>query len=175
MNGQMRLAHVGSSTPRMAKALTGMPMDQTTMVRLLRITAFGLGNFFEPAFRSWGLTEHTFHVLCLLMASETGSAAPSELAEMVGTSRANMTRILEELTADGWIERRVAERDGRRQVISITAEGRRKVRDTVPRIAEPLQRAFSDLSSQEFALLDKLLRKLIVSLDKGAGELQAVA
>jgi MarR family transcriptional repressor of emrRAB len=49
------------------------------------------------------------------------------------------------------------------------------VRDTVPRIAEPIRRAFSDLSTDEMAVLDKLLRKLITSFDKGAGELRAVA
>lgn len=159
----------------MERALPGMPMDGTTMVRVLRIAQFGLGSFFEPVFRSLGLTENSFHVLCLLMSSDSGSASPSELAEMIGTSRANMTRILEELVEDGWIERAAAARDGRRHVISITASGRRKVRDTVPRIAEPIRRAFSDLSTDEMAVLDKLLRKLITSFDKGAGELRAVA
>lgn len=175
MNGQMRLSRVTSSTPRMERALPGIPMVGTTMVRVLRIAQFGLGSFFEPVFRSLDLTENSFHVLCLLMSNESGTASPSELAEMVGTSRANMTRILEELTEDGWIERSVAARDGRRQVIAITATGRRKVRDTIPRIADPIRRAFSDLSAEEMALLDKLLRKLITSFDKGAGELRAVA
>lgn len=150
-------------------------MDGTVMVRLLRISAAGLGEFFEPVFRTLGLSEHSFHVLCLLVANETGTASPSELSDMVGTSRGNMTRILEELERDGWVERSVAPRDARRHVIAITADGRDKVLDTVPRIAEPIERAFSDLTSEEFALLEKLLRKLIVSLDKGAGELRAVA
>ena len=150
-------------------------MEGTTMVRVLRIAQFGLGSFFEPVFRALGLTENSFHVLCLLMSNESGTASPSELAEMVGTSRANMTRILEGLLADGWIDRTAAARDGRRQVIAISAAGRRKVRDTVPRIAEPIRRAFADLSNEEMALLDKLLRKLITSFDKGAGELRAVA
>lgn len=145
------------------------------MVRLLRIAQFGLGDSCEPAFRALGLTEHTFHVLCLLLASESGTASPSELAEMVGTSRANMTRILEELIQEGWIERRAAPRDGRRQIISITAAGRRKVRDAVPRLAEPVKRAFSGLSVEELALLDGLLRKLIVSFDRGALELTVAA
>ena len=175
MNGQMRLSRVSASTPRMERALPGMPMDGTAMVRVLRIAQFGLGSFFEPVFRSLDLTENSFHVLCLLMANDSGAASPSELAEMVGTSRANMTRILEELSEDGWIDRTIAARDGRRQVISITAAGRRKVRDTVPRIADPIRRAFSDLSDEEMALLDKLLRKLIKSFDKGAGEMRAVA
>ncbi|MFT3792293.1 MAG: MarR family transcriptional regulator [Rudaea sp.] len=175
MNGQQRLANVASSTPRLAAALPGMPMDGTTMVRLLRIAQFGLGNFFEPVFRALNLSEHNFHVLCLLLASEAGTASPSELSEMVGTSRANMTRILDELTQDGWIERSVAPRDGRRHIIRITAAGRRKVRDTVPRVAEPINRAFADLDPDELALLGKLLRKLVVSFDKGAGELRAAA
>lgn len=175
MNGQMRLSRVTSSTPRMERALPGMPMEGTTMVRVLRIAQFGLGSFFEPVFRALDLTENSFHVLCLLMSYEGGSASPSELAEMVGTSRANMTRILEELVEDGWVGRSTAARDGRRQVISITAAGRRKVRDAVPRIADPIRRAFSDLSNEEMALLDRLLRKLITSFDKGAGELRAVA
>lgn len=152
-----------------------MPMDGTVMVRYLRIGGAGLAEFFEPVFRALGLSEHAFHVLCLLVASENGSASPSELSDMVGTSRSNMTRILDELGRDGWVERTVAPRDGRRHVIAITAAGREKVTATVPRIADPIERAFSDLSEEEFALLGKLLRKLIVSLDKGAEQIDAVA
>jgi MarR family transcriptional regulator, negative regulator of the multidrug operon emrRAB len=175
MNGQQRLSKVASSTPRMVAALPGMPMDGTVMVRLLRISGSGLSDFFEPVFRALDLSEHSFHVLCLLVASETGSASPSALSDMVGTSRGNMTRILEGLERDGWVARTVAPRDARRHVITITAEGREKVRDTVPRIAGPIDCAFSDLTAEEFALLAKLLRKLIVSLDKDAGEIRAVA
>ncbi len=175
MNGSQRLTHIHASTPRMARALPGMPMDGTTMVRLLRIAGFGLGNFFDPVFRSLDLSENSFHVLCLLISAEGGTASPSALADMVGTSRANMTRILEELVQDGWIRRQVAARDARRHVIGITAAGRRKVNETVPRIAEPIRRAFSDLTQAELEQLSRLLRKLIVSFDKGAGDSQAVA
>lgn len=175
MNGQNTLAHVNASTPRMSDALPGLPMKGTTLVRLLRIAQAGLGDFFEPVFRSLDLSENSFHVLCLLISSPSGTASPSELSEMVGTSRANMTRILEDLVKDGWIERRVAPRDGRRQIISITEAGRSKVSETVPQIAMPIERAFSDLSAEEIALLDKLLRKLVVSFDKGAAAIRAAA
>lgn len=152
-----------------------MPMDGTVMVRLLRISSSGLSDFFEPAFRALNLSEHSFHVLCLLVADESGAASPSELSDMVCTSRSNMTRILEELERAGWVARSVAPRDARRHVIAITEPGREKVRQTVPRIAEPIERAFSDLSKEEFALLHHLLRKLIISFDKGSARLDAVA
>lgn len=175
MKGIERLSAVDSSTPRMARALPDMPMSPTVMVRLIRIGAFGLGNYFEPVFRALDLSEHAFHVLCLLVASERGRAAPSELSEMVGTSRANMTRILEELSQANLVTRTVHVRDGRRHDISITATGRKRVRDVVPKIIEPLQLAFSGLDTEELALLDKLMRKLIVSLDQNARALSAAA
>lgn len=175
MKGIERLASVNGSTPRMARALPEMPMAPTVMVRLIRISAFGLGNFFEPVFRAIGISEHAFHALCLLVASEKGSAAPSELSELIGTSRGNTTRIVEELVQAGWATRSVHARDARRHEIAITAEGRQTVRDIVPRMIEPLERAFSGLTPEEFALLDRLLRKLIVSLDNSARAMTAVA
>lgn len=175
MKGIERLASVDSSTPRMARALPDMPMDRTVLVRLIRISAFGMGNFYEPVFRALELSEHSFHVLCLLVASQSGTASPSELSEMVGTSRANMTHILDDLVEQGFVSRTTAERDARRYVIAITAAGRRKVRETVPQIVEPIERAFSGLSDAELAQLEGLLRKLIVSFDKGAHALRAAA
>lgn len=175
MRGIERLSAVESSTPRMARALPDMPLAPTVMVRLIRISAFGLGNFFEPVFRALDLSENSFHVLCLLVASEHGRAAPSELSELVGTSRANMTRILEELADAALVSRTVSPRDGRRHDICITAAGRERVREVVPKIVEPLNRAFSGLSAEEFALLDKLQRKLIASLDQSARAMSAAA
>jgi MarR family transcriptional repressor of emrRAB len=175
MRGIERLAAVNRSTPAMAEALPNLPMAQTVMVRLIRIGVVGLGQFFEPVFRAIGLGESSFHVLCLLMASEHGEASPSELSELVGTSRANMTRILDELTAEKLITRRPEERDGRRFIIQITSAGRKVANAAAPKLAEPLQRAFADLTPEEFALLDKLLRKAIISFDKSATPLRASA
>ncbi len=82
MNGRVRLSKVASSTPRMARALPDLPMDGTVMVRLLRICGAGLNDFFEPVFRSAGLSEHSFHVLCLLVATPFGTQDSSMLRRM---------------------------------------------------------------------------------------------
>ena len=175
MKGSDRLTQIADSSPRMGRALPELLMPGTVMVRLLRATEFGLGNYFEPVFRAMGLTENTFHVLCLLMASESGSASPGELSEMVGTSRANMTRLLEELIEDGYVARSIDPRDARRHVISITPVGRAKALDAAPQLREPIENAFSDLDADEFAVLERVLRKLIVSLDKPPRALRAAA
>ncbi|MDN5862519.1 MAG: MarR family transcriptional regulator [Salinisphaera sp.] len=175
MRGIERLAAVKRSTPAMAKAIPELPMDQTVLVRLLRITVFGMSDFFEPVLRGAGLSEHSFHVLCLLVAAEHGAASPSELSELVGTTRGNMTRILTQLEQQGLAEREIQARDARRHSIKITAAGRDAVDSTVPQMIEPLLEGFGELNKDERAQLDRLLRKLILSFDKNARALGAVA
>lgn len=175
MRGIERLSAVERSTPHMAEALPALPMPETVMVRLMRIGTYGLSDIFEPVFRQLGLTENSFHVLCLLVANEQGRASPSELSELVGTSRANMTRILDTLITDGLVSRAIEERDGRRHVIQITPLGRSTAAEAVPRLTEPLQRAFSGLSADELQQLGTLLRKAITSFDRSALPLRAAA
>lgn len=175
MKGIERLAAVESSTPRMARALPELPMGSTVLVRLLRIGNYGMTSFFEPLFRSMDLGESEYHALCLLVASENGSASPSELTELMGTTRANMTRIVNVLVEGGYAGRTASTRDGRRQVIAINAAGRRKVRAMTPEVAKALDVGFSCLSDQETAQLDGLLRKLIVSFDNSAVARRAAA
>jgi MarR family transcriptional repressor of emrRAB len=150
-------------------------MGSTVLVRLLRISNFGMTSFFEPVFRSMDLGEVEFHVLCLLVASENGSASPSELTELVGTTRANMTRIVDVLVDRAFVARTTSTRDGRRQVIAINASGRWKVREFVPKVANALTIGFSRLSEKETAVLHELQRKLIVAFDKSAVAMRAAA
>jgi MarR family transcriptional repressor of emrRAB len=175
MRGREKLTHLDSCTPGMAQALPDLPMDKTIMVRLLRIGFFGMASYFEQVFRDADISENGFHVLCLLAATESGSESPTELAEMVGTSRSNTTRLLNELAASGYVERTAGCRDARRQLVTILPTGREKVDETVLRVSEPLENAFSDLSKNELAQLDLLLRKMIVSFDKSARALRIVA
>ena len=167
MRGSAKLASVARSTPAMASALPDLPMDQAVLVRLVRILAASMTDYFEPVFRKTGLTENSFHVLCLLMAADEGQASPSELSELVGTSRPNMTRILEQLVQDGLVSRTVEALDARRHVIEITPRGRKAATATVPRIRAPLVQAFSALSPGEVEALGRALQTVVVALDEG--------
>lgn len=166
MRGIDRLSSVDHSTPAMAEALPDLPMPQTVMIRLIRNCMVGLSQNIEPAFRSIGFTGNSFYVIWLLMASVDGRASPSELSDMLGTSRANMTKIVNALLKDGYVSRSVEERDSRRQVIKVTASGIRAANKGVPVLAETLTRVFSGLTPKEFAQLDALLRKAIASFDR---------
>lgn len=152
----------------MAKALPVVPMNATTMVRLLRIAVIGMGQCFDRVFRNLELSEHAFHVLCLLMANEDGAASPSDLSELVGATRANMSRIVDELLSLGLIRRDADPRDGRRVICEITDAGRQAALGAADRLGGPLTKAFSGLTEEEMAQLDLLLRKAIKSFDRSA-------
>lgn len=180
MQGWERLAAVDESTPPMREMFPELPMEQTVMVRLLRICVVGMGQYFAPVFREIGLTESSMHALCLLGAKPGGSASPSELSDLVGASRANMSRIIETLAGDGLVVRLSEADDARRATVRITGKGREAAAAATVQLADPLKLAFSDLTPDEFARLAGLLRKVSHSFDKpfvdrGVGEWQASA
>jgi MarR family transcriptional regulator, negative regulator of the multidrug operon emrRAB len=168
MLGAFKLAAVTRSTPSMATALPDLPMPETVMVRHVRILASSMTRYFEPVFQRAGLTENIFHVLCLLIAADDGQASPGELSELIGTSKANTTRILDQLIPAGLVSRTVDATDSRRHVIQITPHGRTLASETVPKMMEALRQAFSGLTLDEFVTLGALIQKAIVSLDNGS-------
>lgn len=172
MRGAERLAAVDKSVAPMAAALPDLPMDETIMVRLLRICVVGLGQFFEPVFRHMGLSESSFHVLCLLMAEQDGEAPPAKLSELIGASRAHMSQIVDVLSRDSLVERISDPNDARRHSVRITSSGRARTQKGLRDFAAPMQRAFAGLNADEFAQLAALLRKAVISFDNVAFEPQ---
>lgn len=106
-------------------------------------------------------------------AAEGGQASPGELTELVGTSKANMSRILDQMTNDGLISRSDEVKDGRRHVIQITPKGRRIATGAVPGIMTSLETAFFGLNQDELSTLNTLMQKAILSLDTSGIRLQA--
>tara|TARA_R110001592_G_scaffold240929_2_gene501314 strand:- start:143457 stop:143984 length:528 start_codon:yes stop_codon:yes gene_type:complete len=166
MRGIERLRTVERTTESLAKALPALPLTETVMIRLIRVGVFGLEDYFLNIFRDVSFTEKSYHVLCVLVASQKRQAYPSELSELIGTSRANMTKLLAAMEKDGYIKRESGKTDARRSLIKITAQGVKAVNRITPLIAQPVAEAFGGLSAEEMSVLDGLLRKLIVSLDE---------
>ena len=166
MRGIERIRTVDRTTKPLRKALPVLPVAETVLIRLIRIGAYGLEDYFLNIFRDLGLTEKSYHVLCVLVASKKRQAYPSELSELIGTSRANMTKVLAALERDGFVLREGGKTDARRSLIKITQRGVNAVNKITPSIAGPVGNAFSGLSDEEKSTLDDLLRKLIVSFDE---------
>jgi DNA-binding MarR family transcriptional regulator len=84
-----------------------------------------------------------------------GPLTPSELAEIEGVKRPTATRILRGLEGEGLIERTPDPNDGRSALISITAEGRERLRRLRRRKNAYLARRMRGLDAGDIASLER--------------------
>jgi homoprotocatechuate degradation regulator HpaR len=85
---------------------------------------------FRPSLRHHGLTEQQWRILRALAAVETIEV--TELARTAFLLGPSLSRILRDLEARQLIERRVAEVDQRRAVVSISAKGLKLIEAVAP-------------------------------------------
>lgn len=82
-----------------------------------------LAEFTGPALEPFGLTGRDLAVLIVL--DGLGPASQQEAARGLGVDRTTMVALLDGLESKGIVERRPAEEDRRRNVVQLTASGRR--------------------------------------------------
>ena len=134
-------------------------------VRMNRISRH-LRNEKQRAVAEVGLHDFEYDTLHVLMIRDTpGSASPTELAEELGVSGAGMTGRLDGLEAAGWIRRIPSVADRRRVIVEVTRAGIdiwKRAMELRGRAEDDLARA---LSQRELVTLNRLLKKVTVSLE----------
>ncbi len=84
-----------------------------------------------------------------------GPLTPSELAEAERIQRPSATRILRGLEEEGLVQRTTDPKDGRSALISITREGRERLRRLRQRKNAYLARRMRDLDPSDIAALER--------------------
>ncbi|HEY7872789.1 MAG TPA: MarR family transcriptional regulator [Rudaea sp.] len=156
---------IEASIGRVAQRLHGAPVRDIVLLRLIkhlsaRFSAH-LGRMVRPA----GLNEVGFRTMMMLFANaETGMHA-SQLSEAAGETRANMTRICDDLSRKGLLRRRAGTSDRRRVVLEITRKGVILIERLLPKMWNELDLGMRALSAKEKLNLERLLKKLAAALD----------
>lgn len=113
-----------------------------------------LGAALEPL----GVSARGYHVL---RAALNGVHTQTELAEMVGLDKTTMVVALDELERAGLAERHPAPDDRRARIITVTADGKRKVTEA-DAVKERVQaEILGELSTREGTALMNALSKLV--------------
>lgn len=107
------------------------PRSAEAYLMLLRV-ASGVLAWRQRFVAERGLTQPQFTTLMMLDCDGHEPAAPSELADRVGVTRATMTGVLHALASEGSIERRPDPDDRRMQRISLTEAGRARLESVLP-------------------------------------------
>lgn len=102
-----------------------------------------------------GITEQQWRVLRVL--EESGPLEPTRIADLACLLLPSLTRILQKLDEKGMISRRPDPKDGRKQIIQITAKGRKLIEANLPASISLMEQVRDSMGADRFeALLDLL-------------------
>lgn len=118
------------------------------------------------ALKAHGINESMLMALIALEAQKSSAMQPSELSYVLGASRANTTRIADELNRRGWIQRQEIVNDRRGLLLCLTAPGRKFLHDMLPPRYASLAELWSVLNEQEKNQLEQITRKVLGRLDQ---------
>jgi DNA-binding MarR family transcriptional regulator len=108
--------------------------------------------------RPGGMTVPQFRALAHVNADP--ECAPSQLAESLMLSRPAITRLLDELVRKGLLVRRPDADDRRRQLLSLTAEGRARLESYYGQARTLLAERLAALAAAERELLTEAMERL---------------
>ncbi|MCA6097157.1 homoprotocatechuate degradation operon regulator HpaR [Bradyrhizobium australafricanum] len=117
---------------------------------------------FRPSLRNHGLTEQQWRILRALTAVD--EIEVTELARMAFLLGPSLSRILRDLEGRALIERKAAENDARRAVVSISAKGLKLIEAVAPTSETIYAEITRRFGARKLAELQEMLGALEASL-----------
>jgi len=115
----------------------------------------------------YGLSHVAYFAMNTLYSITDNLANPSELCVITGETRANMTRICDDLVEKALMRRATNLEDRRRVDLSLTDEGIALLKTVIPDLSKNLQAMMKVFSKEEKATLVALLTRLNQNLEAG--------
>lgn len=108
----------------------------------------------------YGLARSSFNLLALLRYGWPDGIQLSEIGELLITSRANITGLIDHLEERGYVTRAVDENDRRARLAKITGKGECLVDEVLPLHQKLIAGLYGHLSLEEMQTLNATLRKI---------------
>lgn len=132
---------------------------------LLTQSAAHASRIVSEAFAKAGARGYHFRLLATLV--EFGPASQATLSRHTGIDRSDVVAALNELTAGGYVDRTPDPADARRNVITLTAAGRRQHKRLATLVAQAQDEIFAPLTPTDRARLTTLLTRLLTHHQAG--------
>src|SRR5215470_1934891 len=102
-----------------------------------------------------------YHYSLMAALDEVGPASQAELSRRTTVDRSDMVAAVNELVVQGYVERSPDPGDRRRNVVTMTPAGRRRLRRLDRLLAEMQDQLLAPLSPKERTCLSTLLARLV--------------
>lgn len=147
-----------------SRRMPGSPREEVILTRLIFHVQPLLLGYFNESLSVHDMNETTWMALMVLYSRPDQRINPSELSEALAFSRTNATRVVDDLVARGLIHRLPCAIDRRRTYLELTEQGLTFIAQVMPGQRQRLRDLWQEFSSEERALLESLLRKLLARL-----------
>ncbi|NOX25593.1 MAG: MarR family transcriptional regulator [Deltaproteobacteria bacterium] len=127
--------------------------------RLIYLTSLQLQGHADNALRPHGLTLEQFHPLKIILL-EGGTVKQRSLCGLAAKTPANMTRILDRLTAKGFIKREPDPNDRRAYIIHLTPTGKKRVNEVAELLASYLNKIMNNISGKDERCCRQVLEQI---------------
>jgi MarR family transcriptional regulator, lower aerobic nicotinate degradation pathway regulator len=131
---------------------------------LLARASHAMWRGFEPQVRAAGLNSLEWRVLATL--SDSPPLTVGQLALEVLAKQPTLTKSVDRLAAQGWVERRVDAGDARRALVALTAAGRRKAAPLLLAADQHQAACLQAMGLQATTQLRETLHALVASDDR---------
>lgn len=161
----LHMQKMGVSLNLVAHSVADFPLQDAELSGWLNLAAGGLTSLSDAALGPYDLHQSDFRALMYLFVNADHPVFPNELSTYLAQTPANITRIANLLVKRGLVTRAHSTEDRRRVELRILDAGRQFVLDLLPRFFPPLCETFSCLSPAEKRQLQRLLQRLVASMD----------
>lgn len=136
------------------------PYQDIYLIRLLQTTTDALAGHFENNFAKYQLNDMRLLMLLAIQSKHEHGIRPSELSHLFHISRVNITRQLDAMTKNGWIERKMDPNDRRSQQLFLTLHGQQFLKKVATPLQQHLIKVLSCISQDEKNVLFNIIKKL---------------
>ncbi len=138
-----------------------MSIKNVTLARMFFYVFKALEDSANHFLAEYGINNTHYIALMMIYSSEGNTLNPCKLSESLLSSRPNVTRLINELVENGWVERKGSMEDRRRIDLSLTSAGMALLEEILPRNLDRINQIWTDFSAEEIDLTENLLRKIL--------------
>lgn len=117
-----------------------------------------LATFFQKIFSQFGISPAASNAMAILKHAEQG-CTQQRLSQLLLSSRANVTKILDGLEKKGLVKRTSTENDRREHIVKLTEKGDSLMNVVIPHHHKSLANLMAGFSKKEIEIFKNLLQK----------------
>lgn len=157
-----------ATNKRLKNIHTRIPEFPEDLVRLLRMTYHvqkRMKDLANSVLRKYDLVDASYMVLAVLYGSENETSTASNLGEACMEKPANLTRVCNDLEAQGLITRGNRPGDRRCVMITLTEAGRNLIEQVMPEVWSRTTRAYEGYNMDDIRVQEQLFKRQLANLE----------